>query len=154
MNQPFLEKLLENKHFFESLIEIDAHVMNIRYTSDTITAYIESLLVMENQKEIIINPNSLVLSDGNPLEIIKFLAFLNPDTHFILFPNYSFMGLNTLFVKVFNLVYGDVCILSKEKNYNCYLSIKDAFPSIYILGKQTIYQEMKNDFPKSFWISI
>jgi len=60
---------------------------------------------------------------------------------------------NTLFVKIFNLVYGNICILAKEKNYNRYLQTQTTFSTIYILGEEIIYQEMKNDFPKALWIS-
>ena len=46
MNQLFLEKLLENKHLFETLLEIDRRVMNTSYSADQIVAYIESLLLL------------------------------------------------------------------------------------------------------------
>lgn len=152
MNQLFLEKLLENKHLFDSLLEIDRRVMNFSYSADQVIAFIESLLLLE-EKPIEILSNSLILSTGEPFEILKFLSRVNPNTNFILFPNYSFMGLNTLFVKIFNLVYRDICILAKEKNYNQYLQAQNTFSSIYILGEEILYQEMKNDFPNALWIS-
>lgn len=152
MNQLFLEKLLENKHLFETLLEIDRRVMNTSYSADQIVAYIESLLLLE-ENTIEIHSNSLVLSIGEPFEILKFLAKVNPNTNFILFPNYSFMGINTLFVKIFNLVYGNVCYLAKEKNYNRYYDAKDTFNSIFILGLEVVYLEMRTDFPNALWIS-
>lgn len=151
MNQLFLEKLLENKHLFETLLEIDRNVMNTSYSADQIVTYIESLLLLE-EKPIEILSNSLVLSNGNPFHILKFLSFVNPHTSFVLFPNYSFMGINTLFVKIFNLVYGNVCTLAKEKNYNRYYQVQNTFSSIYILGEEIVYLEMKNDFPNALWL--
>lgn len=151
MNQLFLEKLLENKHLFDSLLEIDRRAMNFSYSADQVIAFIESLLLLE-EKPIDVLPNSLVLSTGEPFEILKFLSRVNPNTNFILFPNYSFMGINSMFVKIFNLVYGNICYLTREKNYNCYLGIKDTFNSIYILGLEIVYQEMKQDFPNALWI--
>ncbi len=152
MNQLFLEKLLENRHLFEALLEIDRRAMNFSYSADQVTAVIESLLLSE-EKPIEILANSLILSTGEPFEILKFLSSVNPNTNFILFPNYSFMGINSLFVKVFNLVYGNICYLAKEKNYDCYLGTKDTFNSIYILGPEIVYQEMKRDFSNALWIS-
>lgn len=152
MNQLFLEKLLENKHLFEPLLEIDHNVMNTSYSSDQIVAYIESLPLLEEQPIEILS-NSFILSNGNPFHILKFLSFVNPHTNFILFPNYSFMGINTLFVKIFNLVYGNVCVLAKEKNYHRYFQVQNTFSSIYILGEEIAYLEMKNDFPNALWLS-
>ncbi|MDE5587032.1 MAG: hypothetical protein K2I72_01520 [Bacilli bacterium] len=63
MNQLFLEKLLENKHLFDSLLEIDRRVMNFSYSVDQVTAFIESLLLLE-EKPIEIPSNSLILSTG------------------------------------------------------------------------------------------
>ena len=152
MNQLFLEKLLENKHLFEPLLEIDHNVMNTSYSSDQIVAYIESLPLLEEQPIEILS-NSFILSNGNPFHILKFLSFANLHTNFILFPNYSFMGINTLFVKIFNLVYGNVCTLAKEKNYHRYFQVQNTFSSIYILGEEIAYLEMKNDFPNALWLS-
>ena len=151
MNQLFLEKLLENKHLFGTLLEIDREVMHSSYLEEQITTYIESLLLRE-EKLVEIPMNSLVLTTGEPFEILRFLATVTPNHPFLLFPNYSFMGINTLFVKIFNLVYGNICYLAKEKNYNRYFQVQSTFSSIYILGSETVYQEMKKDFPNALWI--
>ena len=151
MNQVFLEKLLEHRHLFEPLLEIDHRVMHFSYSEEEICAYIESLLLLE-KASIEIPINSLVLTTGEPFEILKFLTIIHPNHPFILFPNYSFMGINTLFVKIFNFVYQDICSLSKEKNYNRYFQGQDTFPSIYIFGPEIVYQEMKKDFPNALWI--
>lgn len=152
MNRLFLEKLLEHKHLFESLLAIDNRVMNSTYHSSQIEAYIEILLSRDDTQSISIQPNSLVLSTGEIFEMLSFLARVSPESSFVLFPNCSFMGMNHLFVKLFNLLYGNCCYLSKEKNYNRYFSTKDTFDSIYILGNKIVYLEMQSDFHEAKWI--
>lgn len=152
MNRLFLEKLLEHKHLFEPLLEIDNRVMNSTYYSSQIEAYIEVLLSKDDSNLISIQPNSLILATGEIFEILSFLARVSPENNFILFPNCAFMGMNHLFVKLFNFIYGNRCYLSKERNYNCYFNTKDAFEAIYILGSKTVYLEMQSDFPEAKWI--
>ncbi len=155
MNRIFLETLLEHKHLFSSLLQIDNQVMNASYQGEQIEFYIESLLLEDSLKsKISISSNSLVLSTGELFESLYFFAMVDTSVKFIFFPNYSFLGMNTLFVKIYNLIYGDCCILAKEKNYNRYLQVKDQFSSIYVLGNEIVYLEMKSDFQEAKWISI
>ena len=155
MNRIFLETLLEHKHLFSSLLQIDNQVMNASYQGEQIEFYIESLLLEDSLKsKISISSNSLVLSTGELFESLYFFAMVDTSVKFIFFTNYSFLGMNTLFVKIYNLIYGDCCILAKEKNYNRYLQVKDQFSSIYVLGNEIVYLEMKSDFQEAKWISI
>lgn len=154
MNRKFLEKLLENQHLFDPLLAIDNRVMGTAYQKEELVAYIEMLLMSEPSiaTTISIVPNSLILSTGDLFELLRFFSFVDVGIEFILFPNRSFMGMNTMFMKVFNLVYGSSCYLDKEKNYNFYLSKKHSFREIYIFGEEQAYLEIKNDFPDAKWI--
>ena len=48
MNRIFLETLLEHKHLFSSLLQIDNQVMNASYQGEQIEFYIESLLLEDS----------------------------------------------------------------------------------------------------------
>lgn len=156
MKRIFLEKLLENKHFFLDLLEIDNRIMKSNYRAEIVESYIVSLLEKDDFSNSIISVNSksLILSTGDIFQVLYFLSHVDPTTDFLFFPNYSFMGMNTLFFKVYNLVYGNCCYLIQDKNYNYYLGISETFNSVYIFGDEIVYQEMQRDFPNAEWISV
>lgn len=154
MNKEFLEKVLENQHLFEPLLDMDNRVMNSNIKKENLVLFIESLLEEKSSNTYILDDNSLVLCNGEIPEVLKFLSHVDPNTNFVLYPNYGYLGINTLLVKVFNIIYQDKCYLSQEKNYNRYLVAKDGFSSIYILGEEIVYSEMKEDFKEAKWISI
>ncbi len=153
MNRLFLEKIIENQSLLEPLLSIDEKVMGVSVSSQEVLLEVEKLLVSDDSFSYSIADQSLVLSNGDWRDGLKFFTYVNPERNFIYFPNDSFLGLHSFFEKIFVSLYGEHCYLDRSHNYNRYLATKDSFSAIYAVGEEVSYQEMKADFPSLIWLS-
>lgn len=153
MNQLFLEKILENKHLLDPLLSIDNKVMGDSLSSQEVLFEVEKLLV-SNFSSYSISDQSLILSNGDWKDALRFFSYVDPEAHFIYFPNDSFLGIHSFFGKIFNSIYGERCYIDRSPNYNRYLATKDSFQAIYAIGDEISYREMKTDFPHLLFLPI
>lgn len=152
----FLDILFDRKDLVEKALEVDEKVMKENLTSDDFYSDIEKLLLLEpnTYKELKNQNNTLIIYDGKPIQTIRILSSLNPEGNFILFPNHSYLGINSLICKAYNMKYNDKIKLDNSLNYNRYIAAKDIFTNIYVISEKEEYLEIKNDFNEAKYIEI
>ena len=152
----FLDILFDRKDLVEKALEVDEKIMKENLTSDDFYSDIEKLLLLEpnTYKELKNQNNTLIIYDGKPIQTIRILSSLNPEGNFILFPNHSYLGINSLICKAYNMKYDDKVKLDNSLNYNRYIAAKDIFTNIYVISEKEEYLEIKNDFNEAKYIEI
>ena len=149
MNNNLLEKIIDNKELLDSLILIDNERM-VTYLSKDIV--VESLVNNHNKYEQLVNKNNiLVIYDGSFNITYSILNSITGTNNVILFPNYSYLGINSFLVKNYNIINPN-CTLIKDKNYNKYIHTNEVFDSIYVIGDFNMFLNIKNDFNNIIWI--
>ena len=152
----FLDILFDRKDLVEKALEVDEKVMKENLTSNDFYSDIEKLLLLEpnTYKELKNQNNTLIIYDGKPIQTIRILSSLNPEGNFILFPNHSYLGINSLICKAYNMKYDDKVKLDNSLNYNRYIAAKNIFTNIYVISEKEEYLEIKNDFNEAKYIEI
>ena len=152
----FLDILFDRKDLVEKALEVDEKVMKENLTSNDFYSDIEKLLLLEpnTYKELKNQNNTLIIYDGKPIQTIRILSSLNPEGNFILFPNHSYLGINSLICKAYNMKHNDKIKLDNSLNYNRYIAAKDIFTNIYVISEKEEYLEIKNDFNEAKYIEI
>ncbi len=148
MNQLFIDNLMSNKEVLKKVIEIDNETMKTDMTIDDIMKSIEYLYLEDNQV-IAINDESLIITSNSLFSILKLFAHIDNTKKFILFPNYEFLGIYSLFVKIYNEVYGSKCLLDTNRTYAHYKKIFEHSNDVYVIGSKEFYLEVLKDFPNA-----
>ena len=143
MNE-LLDYLIVEKEIVEKLIEIDNDKMNskIRF-SDYYDAF--SLLLKKNYKEIMINKESLFITDGNPLTTFELLMSIKETSYkTIIFINQGFVAMNKWLIdKFYKIVGNDNIELDVSINYNNYIN-KDY--KVVPIGEDGLTNQVLEDF--------
>lgn len=146
MNKLLLERIIDNKEILEELLVIDNERMG---TNITVNVLLQKLL-FASKKYNIENQNSiLIIYDGNPCITYQLLNSFTSVNNIILYPNYSYLGINSLLV---NLYDNNKCFLSKDRNYNKYLNSQMIFEQVYVVGNIEMYELIKRDFTNAIFI--
>ena len=150
----FLNILFDRKDLVEKALEVDERVMKDNFTCSNFYSILEkiSVLGIKSYLELKDEENALIIYDGNPIETIKILSSLNKNGNFILFPNCSYLGINSLICKAYNMTYGDNIYLDTSLNYNRYIVTNSIFSSIYVVSEKQEFIEIKNDFNEAKFI--
>lgn len=150
----FLNILFDKKDLVERALEVDERVMKDNFTSSDFFSTLEkiSVLGVSPYMELKNEKNTLIIYDGNPFETIRILLSINKDGNFILFPNHSYLGINSLICKAYNMTDSNTVYLDTAQNYNRYLATKSVFSSIYVIGCHQEYIEISHDFKEAKWI--
>ncbi|MGN1370848.1 MAG: hypothetical protein ACI4XM_01005 [Candidatus Coprovivens sp.] len=143
MNE-LLDYLIVEKEIVEKLIEIDNDKMNskIRF-SDYYDVF--SLLLKKKYKEIMINKESLFITEGNPLTTLELLMSIK-DTSYktIIFINQGFVAMNKWLIDKFYKIVGNYNIeLDVSINYNDYIN-KDY--KVVPIGEDGLNNQVLEDF--------
>ena len=143
MYSNFLESVIENRNILDKLFIIDNNKMESKFTSDEFL-----ISLTKNTKSYFIGNknNILIIYDGNPFITYSILNSLDNCTNVLLFPNYSYLGVNTYLVKNY-CKFNDNCRLIVDKNYNKFIHTKELFDEIYVIGDHEMYQLIEEDFP-------
>ena len=143
MNE-LLDYLIVEKEIVEKLIEIDNDKMNskIRF-SDYYDAF--SLLLKKNYKEIMINKESLFITEGNPLTTFELLMSIKETSYkAIIFINQGFVAMNKWLIdKFYKIVGNDNIELDVSINYNNYIN-KDY--KVVPIGEDGLTNQVLEDF--------
>lgn len=143
MNE-LLDYLIVEKEIVEKLIEIDNDKMNskIRF-SDYYDAF--SLLLKKNYKEIMINKESLFITEGNPLTTFELLMSIKETSYkTIIFINQEFVAMNKWLIdKFYKIVGNDNIELDVSINYNNYIN-KDY--KVVPIGEDGLTNQVLEDF--------
>lgn len=143
MNE-LLDYLIVEKEIVEKLIEIDNDKMNskIRF-SDYYDAF--SLLLKKNYKEIMINKESLFITEGNPLTTFELLMSIKETSYkTIIFINQGFVAMNKWLIdKFYKIVGNDNIELDVSINYNNYIN-KDY--KVVPIGEDGLTNQVLEDF--------
>lgn len=145
MYSDFLESIIENKAILDDLFIIDNNRMGSNFTCGE---FLKSLAQNIKSYSLDANNNILIIYDGDPSITYSILNSINNCANVFLFPNYSYLGVNTYLVKNY-CKFNNNCRLITDKNYNKFIHTEELFDTIYVIGDQEMYQLVKDDFPNS-----
>lgn len=150
MNNLLLENIIKNKELLDQLTIIDNQKMGVNITKDIV---ISSFITNNKTYEELNNKNNiLIIYDGNFETTYSILNSITKNNNVVLFPNYSYFGVNTFLIKIYNSIYSN-CFLAKDKNYNKYLHTSNIFDSIYVISDKNTFLNIKKDFNGALWIA-
>ena len=139
----FLELVVDNSSVLDELLVIDNNRMGTNFDKEK---FLNTISITDKKYQFSSSDNLLIIYDGNPYTTYSILNSLDNATNIILFPNYSYLGINTYLVKNYNNI-NDRCRLITDKNYNKFIHTKDIFDYIYVVGDNNMYELVKKDFP-------
>lgn len=139
-----LDNLLFEKEIVEQLIEIDNDKMNTNYNFNNYYDAINSLVSSDN-KELLINNNSLFITEGNPLLTLNILLRVKSTSYkVVIFVNQGFVGMNKWLINQFYKIVGNGNVeLNVGINYNDYIDKKY---KVIPLGEDGLTNQVMEDF--------
>lgn len=139
-----LDNLLFEKEIVEQLIEIDNDKMNTNYNFNNYYDAINSLVSSDN-KELLINSNSLFITEGNPLLTLNILLRVKSTSYkVVIFVNQGFVGMNKWLINQFYKIIGNGNVeLNVGINYNDYIDKKY---KVIPLGEDGLTNQVMEDF--------
>ena len=139
-----LDNLLFEKEIVEQLIEIDNDKMNTNYNFNNYYDAINSLVSSDN-KELLINNNSLFITEGNPLLTLNILLRVKSTSYkVVIFVNQGFVGMNKWLINQFYQIIGNGNVeLNVGINYNDYIDKKY---KVIPLGEDGLTNQVMEDF--------
>lgn len=139
-----LDNLLFEKEIVEQLIEIDNDKMNTNYNFNNYYDAINSLLSSDN-KELLINNNSLFITEGNPLLTLNILLRVKSTSYkVVIFINQGFVAMNKWLINQFYKIVGNGNVeLNVGINYNDYIDKKY---KVIPLGEDGLTNQVMEDF--------
>lgn len=139
-----LDNLLFEKEIVEQLIEIDNDKMNTNYNFNNYYDSINSLVSSDN-KDLLINNNSLFITEGNPLLTLNILLRVKSTSYkVVIFVNQGFVGMNKWLINQFYKIVGNGNVeLNVGINYNDYIDKKY---KVIPLGEDGLTNQVMEDF--------
>lgn len=139
-----LDNLLFEKEIVEQLIEIDNDKMNTNYNFNNYYDAINSLVSSDN-KELLINNNSLFITEGNPLLTLNILLRVKSTSYkVVIFVNQGFVAMNKWLINQFYKIVGNGNVeLNVGINYNDYIVKKY---KVIPLGEDGLTNQVMEDF--------
>ncbi len=139
-----LDNLLFEKEIVEQLIEIDNDKMNTNYNFNNYYDAINSLVSSDN-KELLINNNSLFITEGNPLLTLNILLRVKSTSYkVVIFVNQGFVAMNKWLINQFYKIVGNGNVeLNVGINYNDYIDKKY---KVIPLGEDGLTNQVMEDF--------
>lgn len=139
-----LDNLFFEKEIVEQLIEIDNDKMNTNYNFNNYYDAINSL-VSSDDKELLINNNSLFITEGNPLLTLNILLKVKSTSYkVVIFVNQGFVGMNKWLINQFYKIVGNGNVeLNVGINYNDYIDKKY---KVIPLGEDGLTNQVMEDF--------
>lgn len=139
-----LDNLLFEKEIVEQLIEIDNDKMNTNYNFNNYYDAINSLVSSDN-KELLINNNSLFITEGNPLLTLNILLRVKSTSYkVVIFVNQGFVAMNKWLINQFYKIVGNGNVeLNVGINYNDYIGKKY---KVIPLGEDGLTNQVMEDF--------
>ena len=139
-----LDNLLFEKEIVEQLIEIDNDKMNTNYNFNNYYDAINSL-VSSDDKELLINNNSLFITEGNPLLTLNILLKVKSTSYkVVIFVNQGFVAMNKWLINQFYKIVGNGNVeLNVGINYNDYIDKKY---KVIPLGEDGLTNQVMEDF--------
>ena len=139
-----LDNLFFEKEIVEQLIEIDNDKMNTNYNFNNYYDAINSLVSSDN-KELLINNNSLFITEGNPLLTLNILLRVKSTSYkVVIFVNQGFVAMNKWLINQFYKIVGNGNVeLNVGINYNDYIDKKY---KVIPLGEDGLTNQVMEDF--------
>ena len=148
MMNSFLELIVDNSNVLDELLVIDNNRMGSNFDKER---FLNTISITDKKYEFSNGDNLLIIYDGNPYTTYSILNSLDNVNNIILFPNYSYLGINTYLVNNYNNI-NDKCRLITDKNYNKFIHTNDIFDYVYVVGDSNMYELVKKDFPNTILI--
>ena len=139
-----LDNLLFERDMVEQIIEIDNDKMNTNYSFQNYYDAFSSLIISYN-KELLINNNSLFITEGNPILTLDILLRVKSvSCNVVIFINQGFVGMNKWLINQFYKIIGNGNIeLDVGINYNNYI---DKEYKVIPLGEEELTNQVMEDF--------
>lgn len=139
-----LDNLLFEKEIVEQLIDIDNDKMNTNYNFKNYYDSVSSLIFSEN-KELLINNNSLFITEGNPLLTLNLLLRIKSTSYkVVIFINQGFVGMNKWLINQFYKIVGNGNVeLDVGINYNDYIGKEY---KVIPVGENGLIDQVMEDF--------
>lgn len=139
-----LDNLILEKDIVKQLIEIDNDKMNTKINFQNYYDAIKEL-VEKDSKELLLNNNSLFITEGNPLITIDILRnVMNTSYNVVIFINQGYVGMNKWLMNQFYKIVGNGNIeLDTGINYNEYINIGY---KVIPVGEEGLINQVMEDF--------
>ena len=139
-----LDNLLFERDIVEQLIEIDNDKMNTNFSFQNYYDAFSSLIISDN-KELLINNNSLFITEGSPILTLDILLRLKSvSCNVVIFINQGFVGMNKWLINQFYKIIGNENVeLDVGINYNNYI---DKEYKVIPLGEEELTNQVMEDF--------
>lgn len=139
-----LDNLILEKDIVKQLIEIDNDKMNTKINFQNYYDAIKEL-VEKDSKELLLNNNSLFITEGNPLITIDILRnVMNTSYNVVIFINQGYVGMNKWLMNQFYKIVGNGNIeLDTGINYNNYINNEY---KVIPVGEEGLINQVMEDF--------
>lgn len=139
-----LDNLILEKDIVEQLIEIDNDKMNTKLSFQNYYDAIKFLLDKDS-KELLLNNNSLFITEGNPLVTLDILrSVMRTSYNVVIFINQGYVGMNKWLINQFYKIVGNGNIeLDTGINYNNYINSEY---KVIPVGEEGLTSQVMEDF--------
>lgn len=139
-----LDNLILEKNIVEQLIEIDNDKMNTKLSFQNYYDAIKFLLDKDS-KELLLNSNSLFITEGNPLVTLDILrCVMSTSYNVVIFVNQGYVGMNKWLINQFYKIVGNGNIeLDAGINYNNYINSEY---KVIPVGEEGLTSQVMEDF--------
>lgn len=139
-----LDNLILEKDIVKQLIEIDNDKMNTKINFQNYYDVIKEL-VGRDSKELLLDSNSLFITEGNPLITIDILrSVMSTSYNVVIFINQGYVGMNKWLINQFYKIVGNGNIeLDAGINYNEYVNMGY---KVVPVGEDELINQVMEDF--------